>query len=273
MKKTIFMLVLLATMYATAQELQVYSINGTAERQVGAQWKSLVLGEILKGNDRVRTSARGSITLLDIKRRKVYAVQSEEGGRLESLVGSQRAKAQSLSREAFAEVVKSIFTRQDNRFATRGGVTYRGGNADEMIAAWLRQNLSKDFKVAHSEYRVSLQLLEPFTNKKLDNIKINGRAEVLAANESSDALYVNLIDVDAKGNWSAMGFDNQLIPPHSAVLLSHPIEFFEPRGTDHIILIAYPEEFNIERIIELYHTSTEKATSEVGVAVQTITIE
>lgn len=257
MYKRLFLLVLLSLgLIVKAQELQVFSINGSAERLQGKDWKTLVKGQPLQGSDRVRTSPQGSLTLLDNERRKVYAVQSEQGGTVEALVGTQRARAKSMTAEAFAEVKKAMFSRQDDRYATRGGVTYRGGNADERLAAWLDAHVTTSFKVQNPSFTVALHATDPATHKAVRSIEVGGTVELLVVNESDAALYVSVLDIDAEGTWSTVTTGCELMPPHSAVVLPYPIEFFEPRGTDHLLLAAYPEAFDPQRVVELRNSTT-----------------
>lgn len=253
-KKLIFLLIMIVNTCVSAQEMQVFAINGRAEMENKGKWTTLVKGQPLNLSDRVRTSQRGSLTILDNERRKIYAVQSEEGGTVEALVATQRARAKSLTREAFAEVKKSLFGKQDDRYATRGGVTYRGNNNDEMLACWLAANIDSRYEILNSQYTVALHAMDPVHHKAVRTVAVGESVELLVVNESDDALYVGIIDVDADSVWSAVSTECELLPPHSAVVLPYPIEFFEPRGTDHLLLIASAEPFNLPRALELYNT-------------------
>lgn len=272
-KRLIFLLVALLSLNISAQELTVFAVNGSAERLDGKNWKTLVKGQPLQGSDRVRTSPQGSLTLLDNERRKVYAVQSEQGGTVEALVGTQRARAKSMTAEAFAEVKKAMFSRQDDRYATRGGVTYRGGNADERLATWLDAHVTSSFKVQNPSFTVALHATDPATHKAVRSVEVGGTAELLVVNESDAALYVSVLDIDAEGTWSAVTTGCELMPPHSAVVLPYPVEFFEPRGTDHLLLVAYPEPFDPQRVVALRDSTTvDGNTVEAGAAVIKIEI-
>lgn len=272
-KRLIFLLVALLSLNISAQELTVFAVNGSAERLDGKDWKTLVKGQPLKGTDHVRTAPKGSLTLLDNERRKVYAVQSEQGGRVEALVGTQRAKAKSMTAEAFAEVKKAMFSRQDDRYNTRGGVTYRGGNADEMLAAWLNTNVKSSFSIQRSAYTLALHAMDPASHKAVHSIDVGGTLELMVTNSSDEALYVGMIDIDAEGVWSAVSDCCELLPPHSAVVLPYPVEFFEPRGTDHLLLVAYPEAFDPQRVVALRDSTTvDGNTVEAGAAVIKIEI-
>ncbi|MBR3633958.1 MAG: hypothetical protein IKN51_05430 [Bacteroidaceae bacterium] len=272
-KRLVFLLVTLLSLKISAQELTVFAINGSAERLQGKDWKSLVKGQPLQGSDRVRTSPQGSLTLLDNERRKVYAVQSAQGGTVEALVGTQRARAKSMTAEAFAEVKKAMFSQPDDRYATRGGVTYRGGNADEQLAAWLDAHITSSFNIQNSSFTVALHATDPATHKAVRSVGVGGTVELLVVNESDEALHVSVLDVDAEGVWSAVSEGCELMPPHAAVVLPYPIEFFEPRGTDHLLLVAYPEVFDPQRVVALRdNTTVDGKTVEAGAAVIKIEI-
>ena len=267
-KRLVFLLAALWSLHISAQELTVFAINGSAERLQGQDWKALVKGQPLQGSDRVRTSPQGSLTLLDNERRKVYAVQSAQGGTVEALVGTQRARAKSLTAEAFDEMKKAMFSQPDERYATRGGVTYRGGNADEQLAAWLDAHITSSFKIQNSSFTVALHATDPATHKAVRSVGVGGTVELLVVNESDEALYVTVLDVDAEGVWSAVSEGCELMPPHSAVVLPYPVEFFEPRGTDHLLLVAYPEAFDPQRVVALRGSTTvDGKTVEAGASV------
>lgn len=243
--------IFLSPFIVKAQEYQVFSINGNAERFVGKEWKPLVKAQPLKGSDKVRTSKKGSLTILDNSRRKVYAVQCENGGRVDVLTATQRARAKSLSKEAFAEVAKNMFGKQDERYATRGGVTYRGENSDETLASWLKANVNSEFTISNSSFSLTLHVMNPTTHQAVHTVHVGESVELEVVNESDEMLYAGVVDIDAEGVWSAVSTNCELIPPHSTVLLPYPVEFFEPLGTDHLLLVAYTEAFNLQRVIEL----------------------
>lgn len=254
MKRITFLLCWLLCLCASAQELQVFSINGTAELEKKGQWVALVKGQSLADDDHVRTSKNGTLTILDNSYRKIYAVQSEKGGTVGNLIGPQRHKAKSMTKEAFAEVTKSMFGKQDDRYSTRGGVTYRGDNTDELLAAWLASNINFQYSIPNSQYTISIQAVDPIRHTAVHEVHVGESVDILMVNESDEALYVGLIDIDADGVWSAVSPSCELLPPHSAVLLLYPIEFFEPRGTDHLLLVGHPEPFNLHRVVELYRS-------------------
>lgn len=267
MKKILFILFFQLSLCVTAQEYKVFSINGIAERLEGKQWKVLVKAQPLTATDQIRTSQNGSVTILDNKLRKIYAVQSIKGGKVETLTATQRARAKSLTQEAFTEVTKSMFGKQDEQYNTRGGVTYRGGNADEQLANWLKVNVDTKFNIHNSKYIIAIHAMNPATHKAVSSVQIGEMVELMVVNESDEALYVSVLDIDAEGVWNAISDGCELIPPHSTVMLPYPVEFFEPRGTDHLLLLAYAEMFEPKRIVELREiTSTNGPTVEASAA-------
>lgn len=246
----------------------MFSINGKAERLDGKQWKPLMKAQPLTDNDLIRTSPNGSVTILDNNRRKVYAVQSKNGGKVETLTSTQRAHAKSLTQEAFVEVTKSMFVKQDKQYKTRGGVTYRGGNSDELLAAWLNVNIDTEFKIHNNAFTIAIHSMNPATHKAVRKVQIGETVELLVVNESDEALYVGVLDVDAEGVWTNVAEGCELMPPHSSVVLPYPVEFYEPIGTDHLILLAYPEIFDPKRVVELRGTTTANGTTVEASAAQ-----
>ena len=72
-------------------------------------------------------------------------------------------------------------------------------------------------------------------------------------NNSKKDLYVNIIDVDDDGKLSdclpvddGLTMSHLLIPAESVIDLSnYPVTLWLPQGTDHLILVAYDEPFDV----------------------------
>lgn len=286
MKRIVATFVLLcfaATLFA--QHLFVMSINGTAEIKIKDRWTLLVKAQALNDEDVIRTSKYGSVTILDKERGKQYAVQSVSGAKVKDLLATQKSSVKRFANEVVEFLSDILFnTKEKERkdYQTTGGVTYRSDNADEMIAAWLKNNLNDSLIIGNSAYDVALQVMDPFTYQAIHDIKAGDYAELMVVNDSDIPLYVNVIDVDSEGQWSvvipkdeAEMMTTLLIPPHSRVILPYPISFYEPKGVDHLILLAYPMPFNLQRVIALYQSDNVDVllSAHVGGAICQITIK
>lgn len=286
MRKIVATFVLLcfaATLFA--QHLFVMSVNGTAEIKKKDHWVPLIKAQALNDEDVIRTSKYGSVTILDKERGKQYAVQSVSGAKVKELLATQKSSVKRFANEVVEFLSDILFnTKEKERkdYQTTGGVTYRSDNADEMIASWLKNNLNDRLEVGSSAYPVSLQVIDPFTYQVIREIKAGDHAELMVMNDSDIPLYVNVIDVDFEGQWSAVIPKDEtemmttlLIPPHARVFLPFPISFFEPKGVDHLILLAYPMPFNLQRVIALYQAGNVDVSlsAQVGGAVFPITIK
>lgn len=282
----LLLLTLLCGATGSAQSLYVYATNGTVERlEDGKQWKSLAKAVPLDPKDVVRTQTNGSLTILDTERRKVYAVQSPRPAAVSALLSNQMSRGRSYTKEAFSAMTKALFGRNDvsmQAYRTKGGVTYRGDNVEEQLAAWLHAHLrgAGALTAVGSDYDISLHTLSPSSRRSSRSVNVGGSMLLLVENNSDEALYVNVIDVDADGVWSVvlpmdeagtMAFT--LVPPHSSVELPWPIEFFEPKGTDSLILLAHTEPYNLQHVIDLYtaNPSTDCAVK-AGVSIAPVQI-
>lgn len=267
-----------------AQHLFVMQINGTAELKKKS-WVPLVKAQALNDEDFIRTSKYGSVIILDNERGKEYAVQSVTGAKVQDLLATQKSSVKRFASEVIGVLSDILFKKKEKErevFKTTGGVTYRSDNADEIIASWLKNNVNDHLEVVNSTYEVSLQVIDPFTYQSIREIEVGNHAELLVMNDNDIPLYVNVIDVDAEDQWSVVIPKDEtemmttlLIPPHASVILPYPIDFFEPKGVDHLILLAYPMPFNLQRVIALYQAGNVDTllSAEVGGFVRVISIK
>lgn len=269
----------------SAQHLFVLEINGTAEIKQKEKWVALVKAQALRDDDLIRTSKYGSLMILDKERGKEYAVQSTDGAKVQDLLVTQKSSVKRFAKEVVEVISDILFNKKDKEsaaFQTTGGVTYRSDNADEMIASWLKNNLNVRLEVGGSAYPISLHVIDPFTYQTIHEVKVGDHAELMVMNDSDIPLYMNVIDVDSEGQMSVVIPKNEaemmttmLIPPHASVILPYPISFFEPKGVDHLILLAYPMPFNLQRVIALYEAGNVDVSlsAEVGGSVRLISIK
>lgn len=286
MRITFITLVLLCIAISiSAQHLYVLNINGKAELKKNGEWVSLIKAQPLYDDNVIRTSKFGSVTILDKDRNKEYAVQSESGATVQALLSTQKSSVKRFTKEVVEVLSDILFSSKDNErknYQTTGGVTYRSDNADEAIAAWLKNSLNDQYEVAGSSYHVSLEVIDSYTYQTIREIKAGDHADLMVMNDSDIPLYVNVVDVDAEGRWSVVIPKDEtemmttlLMPPHASVILPDPINFFEPKGIDHLILLAYPMPFNLQRVIALCQAGNVDVSlfAEVGGAVKSISIK
>ena len=128
----------------------------------------------------------------------------------------------------------------------------------------------------------TLQAVDTYQNLPIKEIKAGEYANLLVSNNNDIPLYVNVIDIDGNLEWTAVipkdeveMMSSLLIPPHASVILPYPIQFFEPVGTDQLILLAYPMPFNVQRIINLYRSGNVDTTisAKVGGTIMSISIK
>ena len=266
----------------SAQHLFVMGINGTAEINKKGEWVSLVKAQALFDNDIIRTSRFGNITILDNERGKVYSVQSETGAQVQNLIATQKSSVKRIFKETIEVISDILFSKKDkatDNYQTTGGVTYRSDNADEMIAAWLKNNLNDKYEINNSSFDFTLQVVDKYLNIPIQEIQAGDYANLLVSNNNDIPLYVNIIDIDGNQEWTAVipkdeveMMSSLLIPPHASVILPYSIQFFEPVGTDQMILLAYPLPFNIQRIINLYRSGNVDTTTSAKVGGTIISI-
>ena len=104
-------------------------------------------------------------------------------------------------------------------------------------------------------------------DRKADTV-LNGKVYIgkeayfRVSNTSNVDLYVNIIDINAEGELydcmpvdEGMTLSHLLIPANSTIdLKDYPISFAEPAGTDHLLLLAYPEPFDLRVVNKVLKT-------------------
>lgn len=259
MKRFLFLLVSCFWLLSVRADYYVFSTNNRVERKHNHTWSMVVQGESLNELDSIRMEAYASLSLLDDKEQKVYAVQCEKPQTVQHLV--QQAQRQKGWLSQTFSVAKAILSGQGQPSASQQySVTYRSSKAEEAVAAVLKQRLQGNLWTAQtklaSDGRLEIQLKEMTSGNLIENVNENDWVQLLITNHTNTALYIAVVDVD-KTNVPApiLPTDlaevllHQLIPPLSSVLLPYPLSF-SPKGTDGLFVIGYPEPFDMTRVLE-----------------------
>lgn len=239
----------------------VFAINETVERQSAQGWMALQKGDKLLAADSIRMSPYASLSVLDDKTKRVYALQSATPVRLGELMKqAQSSSPTNLAR--YWKTIQSIFRtgNADERIGS-AGVNYRDASADQMVAGYLCQQLReqpwKSIPALHSDYKLELQVVSAESGELCHTLREGESARLLVSNHSSKALFVAILDVDAGGvpqvllpHDAADMFSHMFVPAYSTVMLSEIIRF-APAGVDHLYLIAYDEPFDMQHVLDL----------------------
>ena len=275
MKKWFVLLLLVYSSFAAAQ-YYVYIVNGDAILQRKGQQLPLYTSTELFEEDIIQTSEYGNVVILDRYKNKTYSIQTSEPKPLKQLIASSQSNSRSLAGEFIEGLYNKLFGKSDRDeaiYKTQGGVTYRGEADDEVVAAALNAHST-------SGYAISMTLLDLNTLQPVEQVREN-QIVILQINNLSDTpLYVNVIDIEANNNATALFSTEEVemimnfyIPPLSNVRLSnYPITFAPAYTADRLILVAYPMPFDLAHVLSIRDSIPAQFKPLIGRYDTTITI-
>lgn len=255
MKRALLSLFLLVSLQinsqAQKQSLWLYSVNGEVEVFSSSGWSKAVMYQSLSKKDSLRFGAYASASILDRDNDKLYAVQGKSAESVGDLLQEAEKRSKKQTKGFVAFLWESLRGMNDsNAFRISAGVVYRNDDVTLALAsavAGATSSLPVDFAIIDSESGNTVD----------DAVSIGQTAVFKVNNYSSMDLYVNILDIDAEGNIapcipvsSTQTMSQLLIPANSSVILSSfPIVFTGPKGIDKLILVASPEWFDVEALV------------------------
>ena len=265
MKRKIALFFLALTLvHAAHAGIYVYQLTGKGYLQQDGEWIELYKTQQLTETDIVRTADYSSLTLIDDSRQKLFSLQSQEPVCIKDIV-SRKEHSVSLLKETFHGILQAM--RTDNQksvahYQKRGGVTYRGQDEDRAVAMALTEKCSSDLpslRSNQSNYPVSLRLIDLYGKQPVTTAPVGSNLIAEVENRSNMVLYVNLLDIDSEGNRTILfPMDEQasmlhlVVPAYSTIRFTDfPFTLYEPLGTDHMLLVAYPQPFNMQNVLDL----------------------
>lgn len=270
MKKMFLVMALCLTQMASyAQNLLVYNITGSAERLEQGNWKPLTKRAQLNANDQVRVSKNSALAIIDKKNNKVYAIKETGAKSIDALIAGVSGNDKSLTVKFAEHAAKALMDGSSSNVShNAAGCTYRGASVENDIAKTLiykEKNTSLvQLSNAMTDYGVSFDLVDRKSGEVLpQQVNIDHEAYFRIKNTSNRDLYVNILDINPNGELyeclpvdDAMTLSHLLIPAQSTIdLTDYPITFTAPQGTDHLILVAYDEPFDLREVSKVLKTS------------------
>lgn len=249
---TPFILFILLPTIGRAQNLWVYSFNGSVETNSSKEWRPAEIYQSLSLSDSIKMGAYSSISILDRKNERIYAIQKDGVNSVPDLIKEAGTRNKKQSRSVISYLWGSFAGKNDvGDYSNSAGVVYRNSDINAAMA-YAIENLSGSIPVEFA-------LIDRGTGYSIGELALVGNtAVILVKNHSNLDVFVNIIDIDACGGIapcipvsSAQSMTQLLIPANSQVLLdSFPIVFAEPRGEDKLILIASPEWFDVNAVVK-----------------------
>jgi hypothetical protein len=244
-----FSLFLIAS--AQAQDIWVYSTNGSVEKLEHSAWSPIRSFEKIKLSDSLRMEDGASLTLLDRKNDKLYAIQAVGTHSIKDMIDGVRANAKKHPPGVMSYLWDVLRGKNDaDEYRHAAGVVYRDGDNSRRIAGAIKGFIS--------QIPISYELIDENTLSQIgESVEIGQKAFFKVSNQSKNDVFVNFIAIDSEGNVSAcipvslaQQITQLLIPAGSVVVLDKfPIRFSEPKGLDTILLIASTDVFDVQSVV------------------------
>ena len=277
---------LLAVTAALAQSYTVYSVIGTASIVDGKGTTPLKPRKLVTAKTRLHISPESAVTLLDEKNGKMYSFSSEGTSSVGGLIAKMQNRGKSLSKQYMSYLVKQLFANGSSQMShpdTYMQVTatsYRSASSDSMLLARLTQMLPGDGGLSAEEYlcspdnpvetdmKVSFELVSCDTGFPMStDVQGSTGSYVRVHNDTEEPLYVNVLDIDDKGNKylvlpvdSAATCAHLLVPPMCTVSFkSEPFIFADDQSKETFLLVATQEPVDFSILMSPIQKGSRKA--------------
>lgn len=262
---------LLMLMFASAinaQTYTVYAVIGNARIVNGKKSIPLTARKQIDMKSHLFIGAESSVTVLDEKSNKLFFFSSEGTFSIGQLIEKASHKSKTVSKQYMSYLVKQLFSAESQRMAhpdTYMQVTatsYRSTTNDSMLiyrivqnlpqaeGLTLEQQLCKSDNSLSSDMDIKFELVSCDTGFEIkDFVEKNTGSYVRVHNNTDNALYVNVLDIDEDGNkYLVLPVDEAatcahlLVPPMSTVSFkSEPFIFSDKPMKETFILVATQE--------------------------------
>ncbi len=252
----------------SAQTYTVYSVIGGVKMEQGQRTVPLEARKQLKAADVLLIEAESALTLLDEKNSKMFSLSAEGRHTVRQLVHNASHRSKIVSKQYMSYLVKQLFSKgstqmaHPNTYMQVTATSYRSTTNDSMLLSRLSQLLplvegrtSEELLCTPGldvtgDMKVSFELVSCDTGLPITgHVKGNTGSYVRVHNETDDALYVNVLDIDQKGNKylvlpvdSAATCAHLLVPSRSTVSFkAEPFIFADEPSQETFILLATEE--------------------------------
>ena len=258
---------------ASAQKYMVYSVVGKAYIQQGNRFVPLPAHKYINKSARLKITSESAVTILDEAKLKMYSFTREGTNTIADLLDLSSKRTKSLTKQYMSYIMKHIFDPKVQKMSHPDaymqvtGTSYRAESIDSMFMARVVDILSEgtipggtpEQKIVNpanrfiSDYDVSLELIDTQTGKPLYNdIAPNTACYIRVKNNTEETLYVNVLNVDTKGNkYLVLPMDeeatcsNLLVPAKCTVgFKTEPFITSDVPSTDSFLLVATDEPVN-----------------------------
>lgn len=269
---TLLMLILASALQA--QTYTIYSVIGNARIIEGKKSIPLQARNSVSTNTLLFIGTESAVTLLDEKKGKMYSFSTEGTYHVSQLINKYKNKSKSITKQYMSYLVKQLFSDGSQKMSHPDmymqvtASSYRSATNDSMLLSRIVQELPLESGITteqqlcspdinlKSDMNVYFELVSCDTGFSLNKqVKGNTGSYVRVHNDTEEALYVNVLDIDEDGNKylvlpvdEAAACAHLLVPPMSTVSFkSEPFIFSDNPMKETFILFASqdPVDFSI----------------------------
>lgn len=264
---------------AYAQKYAVFSVTGKAYIEQGGKLVPLAARKYIDKSSRLKITKESAVTILDEAKLKMYSFTREGSSTVGELIDLSAKRTKSLTKQYMGYLVKQMFDPKTQKmvhpdaYMQVTGTSYRASSADSLFMARVvdiinngtthdaspEKEIVNASNMFESDFDVALELVDPQTGKALPrDIKPNTACYVRVRNNTNETLYVNVLNIDAKGNkYLVLPMDqeatcaNLLVPASCTVgFKTEPFITSEIPSEDAFLLVATEEPVNFSILMD-----------------------
>ena len=290
--RIILLLLALMPLTLVAQSYTVYSVVGTARWNNGKTKVPLKARKVLSDNTKLQIGEESAVTVIDEKNAKMYSFTSAGTNTVADLIKGLKGNTKSLSKQYLSYVIKQLFSDDSekmshpNTYMQATATAYRSSSNDSLLLNQLGRHFAIDGPIDKSvestlvdpdadpdtDYDVEFELIDCATGLPLgEQIAPNTSCYLRVTNQTTELLYMNLLDIDRQGNkYLVLPMDaaatcaHLLVPAMSTVSFKkEPFIFGDEPSEETLLLMAVREPVDFSIVMDHIKTGG-KSTMRLG---------
>ncbi|MBP5507839.1 MAG: hypothetical protein J6Y23_08370 [Prevotella sp.] len=250
-----------------ADNYLVYSVIGDAKWYNGKNYVPLKQRDNINQQTILSIGKESSVVVINGKKGRMYSLTTSGNNRVSTLLNKSNG-GKSLSKQYMSYLVKQLFDKESltlshpSTYMQSSATSFRSTKKDSLLLNRLallagtvkdmgvEKSLTNVNTVIKGEYDISFDLVDCLSGSSIGHeVDINTNCYVRVKNNSGKPLYVNILNIDEKGNkYLVLPVDaaalcaHLLVPANSTVSFrSEPFEFVEPKSKETFLLVATDE--------------------------------
>lgn len=257
----------MSTTGAKAQKYVVYSVVGKAYVQHGEKYEPIAARRYLTPKSRLKITDESAVTIIDEAKLKMFSFTRPGVNTVGNLIDLSSKRTKSLTKQYMSYLVKQLFNSNGKKmlhpdaYMQVTGTSYRAEATDSLMAARVvriaaegtapegttEQQLFSSSNHIASDLDVQFELVDVQTGRPVGtHVAPNTACYVRVRNNTSETLYVNVLNIDAQGNkYMVLPMDedatcaNLLVPANATVgFKADPFITSDTPSTDAFVLVA-----------------------------------